>query len=148
MLARRMFHVIDQRRNPGHLLKRNDRTKRPKRRHNKHCLFILWDQGTFHPFIHRRYIILFKYGMVWWWIHGTCIVPLSILTGGAPPLYSLWSIDQMVMAMEGTIRIGLYALVLYWMISILKSRWLASGLVQMFLVRQPSPKGRGICWTP
>jgi hypothetical protein len=89
MLARRLFHVIGQQRNPGHLLKRNGRTKQPKRRHNKHRLFILWDQGTFHLFIHRRYIILFKYGMVRWWIHGTCIVPLSIQTGGTSIIFLL-----------------------------------------------------------
>jgi hypothetical protein len=62
---------------------------------------------------------------------------------GAPPLYSFWSIDQMVMAEEDTIRNDLYTLVLYWMFSILKSRWLTSGLVHMLLVHQPSPKGRG-----
>jgi hypothetical protein len=82
VLARRPFYVIGQRRNPGHLLKRNGQTKWLERWHNKHRLFILWDQGTFHPFTHRRHIILFKYGMVQWWIHGTCIVPLSIQTGG------------------------------------------------------------------
>jgi hypothetical protein len=49
----------------------------------------------------------------------------------------------MVMAEKDTIRNGLYTLVLYWMISILKSRWLTSGLVHMLLVRQTSPKGRG-----
>jgi hypothetical protein len=93
MLARRLFHVIGQRRNPGHLLKRNGQTKRSKRRHNKHRLFILWDQGTFHPFIHRRYIILFKYGMVRRWIHVTCIVFLSIQTGGTSIIFLLihWS---------------------------------------------------------
>jgi hypothetical protein len=82
VLARRPFYVIGQRRNPGHLLKRNGQTKWLERRHNKHRLFILWDQGTFHMFTHRQYIILFKYGMVRRWIHGTCIVPLSIQTGG------------------------------------------------------------------
>jgi hypothetical protein len=93
MLARRLFHVIGQRSNPGYLLKRNSRTKWPKRRHNKHRLFILWDQGTLHPFIHHRYIILFKYGMVRRWIHGTCIVPLSIQTGGTSIIFLLihWS---------------------------------------------------------
>jgi hypothetical protein len=39
--AKRLFHVIGQQRNPGHLLKQNGQTKRPKRRHNKHRLFIL-----------------------------------------------------------------------------------------------------------
>jgi hypothetical protein len=93
MLARRLFHVIGQWRNPGHLLKRNGWTKWPKRRHNKHRLFILWDQGTFHPFIHRRYIIMFKYGMVRRWIQGTCIVPLSIQTRGTSIIVLLihWS---------------------------------------------------------
>jgi hypothetical protein len=69
------------------------RTKRPKRRNNKHRMFILWDQGTFHPFIHRRYIILFKYGMVRRWIHVTCIVPLSIQTEGTSIIFLLihWS---------------------------------------------------------
>jgi hypothetical protein len=69
--------------------------------------------------------------------------PFACPDWGAPPLYSFWSIDQMVMAEEDTIRNDLYTLVLYWMISILKSRWLTSGLVHMLLVRQPSPKGMG-----
>jgi hypothetical protein len=77
----------------NHLLKRNRYTKRPERRHNKHRLFILWDHGTFHPFTHCQYIILFKHGMVRWWIHGTCIVSLSIQTGGTSILFLLihWS---------------------------------------------------------
>jgi hypothetical protein len=39
--SKRLFHVIGQRRNPGHLLKRNGRTKRRKRRRDKHRLSIL-----------------------------------------------------------------------------------------------------------
>jgi hypothetical protein len=41
MLARRPFYVIDQQRNLGRPIKQNGRTKRPKRRRNKHRLFIL-----------------------------------------------------------------------------------------------------------
>jgi hypothetical protein len=93
MLAKRLFHVIGQRRNPDHLLKRNSRTKRPKRRRDKHRLFILWDQGTFHLFIHRWYIVLLKCGMARRRIHGTFIVPLSIRAGGTSILFILihWS---------------------------------------------------------
>ena len=141
ILAKRLFHVIGQQRNPGHLLKQNGQTKRPERRHNKHRLFILWDQGTFHLFTHRRYIILFKHGMARWWIHGTCIVPSSIQTGGH--LHSIpfdplikWSWPRKIQSETA------FILVLYWIISISKSRWPTSGLVHMLLVRQPSPKGR------
>jgi hypothetical protein len=93
MLAKRLFHVIGQRRNPGHLLKRNGRTKWPKRRHDKHRMFILWDQGNFHPFNHRRYIILLKCGMARRWIHGIFIVHLSIRQWGTSILFILihWS---------------------------------------------------------
>jgi hypothetical protein len=89
VLARRPFYVIGQRRNPSHLLKQNGQIKWLERRHNKYRLFILWDPGTLHMFTHRRYIILFKYRMVRWWIHGTCIVPLSIQTGGTSILFLL-----------------------------------------------------------
>jgi hypothetical protein len=67
---------------------------------------------------------------------------------GTPPFYSFWFIDQMVTIEKDAILNGLYALGLYWMITISdwKSRWLASGLVHMLLVHQPPPKGRGICW--
>jgi hypothetical protein len=57
----------------------------------------------------------------------------------------------MVMAEKDVVLNGLYALGLYWMITLLdrKSRWLASDLVHMLLVRQLPPKGRGgICWAP
>jgi hypothetical protein len=74
-----------------------------------------------------------------WYMYSPFVYP----DWGAPPFYSFWSIDQMVMAEKDTIWNGLYTLVLYWMISILKSRCLTSGLVHMLLVRQPSPKGRG-----
>jgi hypothetical protein len=73
-----------------------------------------------------------------WHMYSPFVYPDS----GAPQLYSFWSIDQMVMAEEDTIRNDLYTLVLYWTISILKSRWLTSCLVHILLVRQPSPKGR------
>jgi len=74
-----------------------------------------------------------------WYMYSPFVYPYW----GAPPFYSFWSINQMVMAEKDTIQNGLYTLVLYWMISILKSRWLTSGLVHMLLVCQPSPKGRG-----
>jgi hypothetical protein len=38
---------------------------------------------------------------------------------GAPPFYTFWSIDQMVMAEKDAIQNGLYALELYWMITLL-----------------------------
>ena len=117
-LAKRSFYVIDQQINLVHPIKQNSWTKRLKRQHNKHRLFIMWCQDAFHPPTHRWYIVLFKYGMVRRWTHGICIVHLSIQTE-APPFYSFCSIDQMVMAEKDAIRNGLYALELYWMVTIL-----------------------------
>jgi hypothetical protein len=93
MLARRSLYTIGQQRNPGHPLKQNDWVKRPKRWHNKHRLFILSCQDASHPSTHRRCIVLFKYGMVWLWTHGTCVLPLSIQAGGTSILLLLihWS---------------------------------------------------------
>jgi hypothetical protein len=89
MLARRPFYAIGQQRSPGHPLKQNDRVKRPKRRRNKHRLFILSCQDASHPPTHRRCIVLFKYGMVRRWTHGTCVLPLSIQAGGTSILFLL-----------------------------------------------------------
>jgi hypothetical protein len=144
MLAIRSFYVIGQQRNLSHPLKQNGQIKQPERRCNMHRLFIQWFQDAFHPLTHRRCIVLFKYGMVQRWTHGTCIVPLSIQAGGTSILHLLihWSNGY------GRERCNLK-----WPLCIgallnghpigLKSRWLASGLVHMLLVRQPPPKGRG-----
>jgi hypothetical protein len=72
-LARRPFNCdarIKQR-NLDHPLKQNGRIKWPERRHNKH----------------RRYIVLFKCGMIRRWTCGTYIVHLRFRMG-APPFYT------------------------------------------------------------
>jgi hypothetical protein len=94
------------------------KTNRPGRRRNKHRLFILWCHDTFHPSNLRRYIVLFKCGMVRRWTHGAYIVHLPI-QAGAPPFYTFLSFGQMVMAKKDAIRNGLYTLELYWMITLL-----------------------------
>jgi hypothetical protein len=93
MLARRSFYTIGQQRNPGRPLKQNDRVKWPERRRNKHRMFILSWQDASHPPTHRWCIVLFKYGMVRRWTHGTCILPLSIQAGDTSILILLihWS---------------------------------------------------------
>jgi hypothetical protein len=137
MIARRPFYAIGQQRNP----EQNDQIKQLKGRHNKPHLFILWYQDALHPPTHRRYVVLSKCGMVRWWTHGTCIVPLSIQAGGTSILYLLihghgrercnLKRPICIRALLNDHPIGL------------KSRWLASGLVHMFLVSQPTPKGKG-----
>jgi hypothetical protein len=101
--------------------------------------------GCFPPPTHHRCIVLFKYGMVRCWTHGTCVLPLSIQAGGHLHSNPFWSIDEMITVEKDAVLNDIYALGLYWMIAILdrKSRWLALGLVHMLLVRQPPPKGRG-----
>jgi hypothetical protein len=51
-----------------------------------------------------------------WYMYSPFVYP----GWGAPPFYSFWSIDQMVMAEKDTIQNDIYTLMLYWMISILK----------------------------
>jgi hypothetical protein len=93
MLARRPSYTIGQQRNLGHPLKQNDRVKRPKRRCNKHRLFVVSCKDAFHPPTHRWCVVLFKYGMVRRWTHGICVLPLSIQAGVTSILFLLihWS---------------------------------------------------------
>jgi hypothetical protein len=48
------------------------------------------------------------------------------IQAGAPPFFTFWSFDQMVMAEKDAIQNGLYALELYWMITL--SDWKADDL--------------------
>jgi hypothetical protein len=163
MLTRRSFYAISQQRNPDHPLKQNGQIKRPERRCNKHHVFILWCQDTFHPPTQHWYIVLIKYRMVWQWTHATCIIPLSIQARGhrhSIPFDPLirWSWPR---KMQSETDLCIRALLNYHPIG-LKSRWFASGLfltletkwlvrstfsrmllvVHILLVRQPPPKGR------
>jgi hypothetical protein len=49
-----------------------------------------------------------------WYMHS----PFSYLGCGAPPFYTFWSIDQMVIPKKDAIQNGLDALELYWMITL------------------------------
>jgi hypothetical protein len=146
--ARRPFYAIGQQRNLSHPLKQNGRIKRSERQHNKHILFIQWYQDDFHPPIHRRYIILFKCGMVRRWTRGTYIVPLPIEARGTfiICLLILWSDGYGQKRCNPKKSLCIRALLNDHPIG-LKNWWLASDLVHMLLVRRYSPKGRDIYWT-
>lgn len=122
ILARRPFYAIGQQRNPNHPLKQNNRIKQPEGRHSKHHLFIQWCQDTFHPSTHRRYIVLFKCGMVRRWNCGTFIVPLPIQAGGTSILYLLTHL----LDGHGRERCNPKRLELFWMITVLD--WKADDL--------------------
>jgi hypothetical protein len=60
-----------------------------------------------------------------WYIH----IPFAYSSCGTPPFYTFWSIDQMIMAEKDAIWNSLYALELYWMITLLD--WKASTCIML-----------------
>jgi hypothetical protein len=142
-MARRLFYVIGQQRNPGHPLKQNGPVKRPVRRRNMHrtscharmlsthllivdilsCSNMEWYDDE--PMVHAYSLCLFRLG-------GTSILFLLIhWSNGHDRERCNPKRPLCIGALLNDHHIGL------------KSWWLASGLVHMLLVRQPPQKGRG-----